>query len=410
MTQIFRTKESKPVTVKLTPAEASQIRQAGKDLASKSVRYGASAEEVAAVAERTVVRVQPVGNGKYQVAVHDAVGLIATPNFQLHIMPKIPQDHLLHLFSMSGCLPKMSSMKGGIDEGVDLWILMATWFVRATENVFRRDLMRDYVGRREMLKVKRGRLHALNTARAFYQGRLELDCEFEEFEIDTPLNRILREGVRSVLSFRTLPKALRRSAASLNTRFMGVSDLQPGDLQCTADRRTHHYEDAISLAKQIIQGAGRNLGAGDKSAWTFLMRTPDLAEDGLRHILINALSDTHKVEKRGRQIQGSKMTLNPDLVFDHGKTVGDVKYKLLSNAWSRPDLYQLTTFATGFETSMGALLGFHTGGGDLPEPIQIGSKFLQCIAWDCDLSVKDAEDAFVNDVRGWLQNNSQVAA
>lgn len=51
-----------------------------------------------------------------------------------------------------------------------------------------------------------------------------------------------------------------------------------------------------------------------------------------------ALSDVCVVKKSRLGIPGTKMTLNPDLMFGD-QAVGDVKYKT-SHDWVRSDLYQ----------------------------------------------------------------------
>ena len=51
-----------------------------------------------------------------------------------------------------------------------------------------------------------------------------------------------------------------------------------------------------------------------------------------------ALSDVCVVKKSRLGIPGTKMTLNPDLMFGD-QAVGDVKYKT-SDDWVRSDLYQ----------------------------------------------------------------------
>ena len=53
-----------------------------------------------------------------------------------------------------------------------------------------------------------------------------------------------------------------------------------------------------------------------------------MVEEGVRNVMKEKLSGRWGVEKRGVQIVGSAMTLNPDLVFNGGLAIGDVKYKL----------------------------------------------------------------------------------
>ena len=52
------------------------------------------------------------------------------------------------------------------------------------------------------------------------------------------------------------------------------------------------------------------------------------------------------------------MRLQPDLVFDDGYAVADIKYKLHDGTWNRADVYQITTFAAGYRSRRGALVYF----------------------------------------------------
>jgi len=66
------------------------------------------------------------------------------------------------------------------------------------------------------------------------------------------------------------------------------------------------------------------------------------------------------------------MTFNPDLVFEHGLATGDVKYKLTGSEWNRDDLYQAIAFATIYESSHSAIVGFRDLGVDELSGLGVG--------------------------------------
>src|SRR5206468_2200533 len=104
-------------------------------------------------------------------------------------------------------------------------------------------------------------------------------------------------------------------------------ELRTSDLRVAVDRRTAHYRDALALARHILRGERRTLEHGTQDAWTFLIRTPDLVESGLRQVLSEKLARRH-VKAGTISLPGTTMTANPDLLFDAGLAVADVKYKL----------------------------------------------------------------------------------
>lgn len=75
------------------------------------------------------------------------------------------------------------------------------------------------------------------------------------------------------------------------------------------------------------------------------------------------------------------MTLNPDLVFDSGQSVGDIKYKLPGTDWSRPDLYQLVAFATGFWAKKGVLVHFARDRDEGLPTVRVGDVQLHAAYW-----------------------------
>jgi 5-methylcytosine-specific restriction enzyme subunit McrC len=115
------------------------------------------------------------------------------------------------------------------------------------------------------------------------------------------------------------------------------------------DRLTHRYSDAVAFAKVLLRGGGIQIAAGEMHGWCFLIRTPDLIEAGIRAVLQGALTPKWSLKKKGRSIAGTGLTLSPDLVFDDGLAIGDVKYKEFDDEWSRADLYQSVAFAAGYE-------------------------------------------------------------
>jgi 5-methylcytosine-specific restriction endonuclease McrBC regulatory subunit McrC len=271
--------------------------------------------------------------------------------------------------------------------------------------VIRRDLIRDYREETAQLSAVRGRVVPLATARTFYRGSLKPTCVYEEFDNDNSLNRVLKAAAASVARSRLLETGLRRRAVVALAQMADVSDLRVGDLEVSPDLRTAYYRDAWKLACQVLAGQGIEMLSGETLAWTFLIRTPDLLEEGIRNLLQEALHPTWHLEKKGRQLIGAPITLNPDLVFEHGRLVGDVKYKLLS-AWHQSDLYQAIAFATGYRASGALVISFLTDAQqtELPELI-VGDLPVTSAAWmaSTEVTPQQARGTLVEQVERWLE-------
>lgn len=392
-------REASERVLELEDAQAEALAAAGRRLASNRRWWGGDVE---LAADRTVVRVEPRGTGRWSVYVADAVGVLSVGDLQIVVEPKIPLNHLLYLFEESRALPRLDDQRASVEATGSLWRLVAEWFVREGERLLRRDLMRDYEERVDDVPAVRGRIEALATARLFYSGRLQTRCEYEEFGLDTALNRVLKAAAGEVAGSPLLEPLLRRRAIRLLARFDEVGGLRPGDLAAGVERRTGHYASTLTLARQVLQSEGRAVRGGEAAAWTFLIRTPDMVEEGVRRA-ISARFAVGSVTKVGRAATGSSITFTPDLVFSGDGGVGDIKYKVATGEWTRPDLYQAIAFAEAFGANRAAIVQFAGSGSKVCADLLVGATSIREIRWPTDTAVtpEAAADAVASQLAAW---------
>jgi 5-methylcytosine-specific restriction endonuclease McrBC regulatory subunit McrC len=377
-----------------------QLRALGRALARGTDRYGRRVEG----SEATLIRVDRLDESHARVTVVDAVGVIAIPGLQLQVEPKIPQGQLLFLAEHSGVLPRRTPESTTVREDEHLAVLIAHWFVTALERVLEEGLSRGYREDTDELDRVRGRVALLPTARLFYRGRLAVVAEYEEFDFDIPLNRLLLAAARVVASGVVLPDRLRRRAIRAIKRMDGVGEPRRSDLAALVDRATAHYADAAVLAGEVIASSGRRLESGDNRSWGFLFRTADPVEIGIRSVLKEALADQIAVSKKGFPLGNSSLYANPDLVFGDVLAVGDVKYKQGKNEWQRADLYEVVAFAAAAERAHALIVNFRPRDSPGLPPVQVGKIEVTEISWpaDADVDAHDASQAFTDRVREWL--------
>lgn len=390
--------ESTTAYLDLSDSEAEILTALGRQLAGKREWWGQARHEEENLP--TAIRVRRANRG-WEIRVNDAVGIIRVGHRLIDVRPKIPAPHLLRLFEYANVVPRLSTDRVGMADGRSLWDLIARWAITCTESVLRRDLIRDYRPERSELSYVRGRVDVKQSTTALLRGRLRITCEYDSMDQDNPLNRVLLAAMRAVAVAPATAATTQAHARRVVSRFEQVSELRRSDMTVTTDSRTWYYRDALALAKTILAATARGLQTGDKPAWAFLIRTPEAVEDGIRNLLQANLGPAHVVAKRGIQLKGSSKTLNPDLVFDHGSAVGDVKYKLQSGQWSDPDLYQLVTFAAGYRTNHAALVSF---GESAPGPLKVGDINVTSILWPLGAlrSPDLAASEFIQSMRQWL--------
>lgn len=381
--------ESRSEILELAPEQAEALRRTGRRLASDRTWWGAD-EEGEESSDRTVIRCRAAGAGRYSVRVSNAVGVVSLPDLQLEVRPKIPASHFLYLLSASEYYPRLDEQRASLEAGEDLFRLLARWFVQSMERLLRQGLIKDYSEEKGFLSAKRGRIQTAKTASSYYRGRVGFHCEYDDFNTDTPLNRVVLAACELVVRRSELPRKLRQRARAAASRMPEVGRLRAKDLRARVTRRTAHYGDALLLGQQLLRSEGRFLGRGQQSAWTFLIRTPDLIEDGLRNLLQGAFGERWKIEKRGIQPTPS-VSFTPDLLINDGEIVGDVKHKLFTSNWNRGDLYQIVAFCTAFQAEQGFVLGFQEPEKEMPPTIQVGDVQLQAVAWPADPDLTPGE-------------------
>lgn len=168
-------------------------------------------------------------------------------------------------------------------------------------------------------------------------------------------------------------------------------------------RQGRRYDGPLRLARHILRHVGRHLATSPNVAWSFLIRTPEMVERGLLGILADRLGPM-RVRKGRLQLADSTLTFNPDLVFDGGRAIGDVKYKLSTGEWDRADLYEVIAFAEAYRASQGLILRFREPGVREIADLSVGAKTIHEVTWAVDptLAPRDAANAVADEVAEWL--------
>jgi 5-methylcytosine-specific restriction enzyme subunit McrC len=252
--------ESRRHLVDLTESQAATLRSLGKQLASSKTFWGHDdktdeAERVGPA--RSVVRCTHAHDETYEVTVSEAVGIIALPDLQLIVHPKIPHGHFHHLMSRSPSFPRIIESLATGAESTVLWDLVAAWYLSSLERLLRHGLLSDYEEESDLLPAVRGSVRLQETALAYYQGSTLLACDFDEFTPDTALNRVMRAASLAIAQAPFLDHDLRRRARRSLVRMNEIGRLRRNDLRAALDRRTARYEAPLTLARHVLAATGR---------------------------------------------------------------------------------------------------------------------------------------------------------
>jgi len=412
--------ESKASVLFLSQAEAAALRELGRSFAaarsSQEREEDQSDETEASVLE--CVRFEEADQEReglaYKVTVWNRVGAIQLGDRTLLIKPKIEFEHFVYVSELAIGDPRTRERDPLVLEPHQSFRdLIARWFLNAVDRLIPNHLIRDYSEQSGVLPAVRGGVIPIATTRRFYQGRLEVVCRYDAFELDHALNRILKEACLRVANFATLSEDARRRARSKVDAMQEVGSFGRGDLLAKLDRRAIYegYATPINLARSIIASEGRSIMEGRQCAYAFLQFTPSIIEEGIRNILRLGLGENWAVQKRSYEVQPLK-SATPDLVFSRSgraEVVGDVKYKHATE-WGRlhDDVYQSIYFATAAEIHRSLVVAFTTDDQVVLPQLRVGKNTVDGVLWDASKGVSPEASRlrFIAEVKSLLHNQT----
>ncbi len=406
MTDYLEVTESAEALVHLTNDQAHQLKNLSKLLASRRSWWGA--ESVESNKQADVIRIVQSANDEYRITVRNVVGAISLGDLTLLVAPKIPMDHFVYIASHSLNLDSREvNQATTLSSGLFFHELVARWLVTRAAQILRSGLSTDYEGMKDSLRYVRGRVDATRTSSNFLRGRPVIESEFEERTNNSPENRILKSAL-NLVNISGLDKGeLRYSASRLRRALSDVGDAEHNDLELPSRTFPPRYRQAVDLAISVIRNSGRNLSAGNRTAGSFLIRTPNLIEDGIREIIKEAVAPV-PVSRGGKVLLPTSLTSNPDILLSRPPKTADVKYKFFGSMWNRADLAQGVFFAESYGSTKGAVIGFSNGPHRLPE-VPVGRITISPLFWDVAEGANPQESAnrLIRSIENWLPSEKQ---
>jgi hypothetical protein len=355
--KILRLAEARTATHTLTDDQAARLAVLGKQLAGERRWWGSNSAH--SDDSRSVFRLTKLFGGSWRVEVGNVVGVVGLPDLTVIVEPKIGMQHFMHLLARSNGMPRIDSSMTSLEAAPGLQRLVIEWFVAELDTLFRRGLVKDYVHSAERLPYVRGHVNLVTTSRQWLQGRVLVDCEFDDFTEATPFNQYLAAAVSQSIRSPAVDDRLRMRLAYFARELPPVSPDAQDDVDLDQlPGRYHHYQPALKYAIDILTGVGRSLESGDHASGTFLFNSAAVAENAIREVLADALAPMRVVKTGGRHLLPAFVSVNPDLEIGPPPFTGDVKYKIGDRSWNRQDLAQAVLFAAAYKSPHAVIADF----------------------------------------------------
>ncbi len=259
-----------------------------------------------------------------------------------------------------------------------------------------RGLVSRYERHSDNLPTLRGKLLTglQATLNAFQPERFQ--CEFDEFTVDTPINRVLKTTVRFLRRV-TLHSDNARRLAELDFTLEGVSDVAAAALEWHRlhfDRANRRYEPLLSMARMILQNRTQDVTAGNLDGFSLLFDMNELFEEYIGEVARAALvpqgwqvvlqGPSHAL-LQDADTGASVFQTKPDITgLRDGKPswIIDTKWKRLdeeerNQGIAQVDVYQMLGYAHRYDVRDVILLYPHQAGIDGKARLQRSFRILR---------------------------------
>ena len=195
----YNTVENESIEITLSGDEVQAIRELRKKISEKTNSIDDENQndinQVVVEPEISISRSLD-DDDSYEIKVNNAIGQIVLGERVINIAPKIGPDHFIEIYSKDKDKYKNLSIyknQGNANSG-DLLFLILFDFLQGVEVVVNKGIRKGYKLVNEELKFIKGHVNVLKTTRNLLSV-VAIDTDYEEFSIDTPLNRLIKSAL-----------------------------------------------------------------------------------------------------------------------------------------------------------------------------------------------------------------------
>jgi len=358
----------------------------------------AIAGRIAAVAQRSVFAGRGgegvLEHGRKWLRARGIVGVIATAECQLEILPKIEgqgdgetsdeilRNRLVHMLAVVHDLPIDSGAitQLGSQQTTILEILVRLFCSQLTDAV-RQGMPRQYLAHEADLPTLRGSLMVAKQFSVNAVAPQRLACRFDELSPDVALNQVMRAAITKLSRLSKSPEN-QRSLRELSFAYAEVTPVHPTNLrweQVTLNRTNKRWRQLLSFARLFLADRHQQTNSGGDDGYALLFEMHALFERYVAKLLNRALVETnlHVSAQGGNRDclyegEAGRFRTRPDLIVrQNGQAVLiiDTKWKRIGRRIDDPkqgvsqsDVYQLMAYSRLYECPNVMLLYPHHGG------------------------------------------------
>ena len=338
-------------------------------------------------------------HGRKGLRARGVVGVIATPDCQLEILPKIEgagergvddttlRRRLIHMLAIArniridaGAITQLGWQRDTLLE------LLIRLYCSKLADAVRQGIPQQYTDQEDDLPTLRGRLDLTRQFSTLAVSPQKLACRFDARSPDIALNQVMRAAIGKLSRFAQAPDN-QRALRELSFAYADISRVSPGALRwdlIVLDRTNTRWRELLSLARLLLGDRHQQTSAGSIDGYALLFEMNLLFEEYVARLLARALADTDlSVSMQGGHRdclfdgEAGRFRTRPDLIVRRGGRVPliiDTKWKRITRiddpkrGVSQVDVYQLMAYGRLYDCPHVVLLYPHHGGLQ-PDPI-----------------------------------------
>ena len=332
-------------------------------------------------------------HGRKGLRARGVVGVIATPDCQLEILPKIEgagetsvdnatlRHRLIHMLAVAldiridaGAITQLGWQRYTILE------LLIRLYCGKLADAVRQGMPRQYTDQEDDLPTLRGRLDVTRQFSTLAVSPQKLACRFDARSPDIALNQVMRAAISKLYRLAQAPDN-QRALRELSFAYADISEVSPGALRwdlIVLDRTNTRWRELLSLARLFLSDRHQQTSAGLIDGHALLFEMNVLFEEYVARLLARALAGTDlRVSAQGGYrdclFDGAtgRFRTRPDLIIRQAGRVAliiDTKWKRITRiddpkqGVSQADVYQLMAYGRIYDCPRMVLLYPHHGG------------------------------------------------
>ena len=294
-------------------------------------------------------------HGRKGLRARGVVGVIATPDCQLEILPKIEgagecsvdnatlRHRLIHMLAVAldiridaGAITQLGWQRYTILE------LLIRLYCGKLADAVRQGMPRQYTDQEDDLPALRGRLDVTRQFSTLAVSPQKLACRFNALSPDIALNQVMRAAISKLTRLAQAPDN-QRTLRELSLAYADISQVCPGALRwdlIVLNRTNTRWRELLSLARLFLSDRHQQTSAGPIDGHVLLFEMNVLFEEYVARLLARVLAGTDlRVSAQGGHRdclydgETGRFRTRPDLIIRRGSRVAfiiDTKWKRIT--------------------------------------------------------------------------------